>query len=93
MLRIQGVGMQITVGDVPGFHKAIMFTTGAFDPASGNPPEASITIPFDEEGWKAFQALIAGAGAGSRIIPVGAEALSRMPVPPPQPKMAVPRSR
>ena len=90
MLRIQGEGMAVHVGDAPGYHKALLFTVGQFDPTNGQPPEASITIPFDENGWKAFQALISGAGAGSRIVPVGAEAMSQLP---PPPKMAVPKSR
>lgn len=90
LLRIQGEELACHVGDVPGYHKALMFTDGDFDPQAGKPPKASITIPFDEQGWKAFQTMIAN-GTVSRIVPVGAEVMQHLP-PPPR-KMAVPRSR
>lgn len=79
MLQIQGQGLGCAVVDAPGFHKALLFTAGE---------DARVVIPFDEQGWRAFQAMVAKDGA-ARVMPVGAEALASLP-PPPR-KMAVPR--
>lgn len=89
-IQIRGDALGIHIGSQPGIHKVLVFTAGDFPPGAPMAAPATITIPFDEPGWQAFQQMIANEGAGSRVIPVGADAIAKLP---PPPKMAVPKSR